>query len=187
MNAAQTAEMKLIHTMAHALRHDPAKYDLEPDAGGWVSFDDLTIALRYERREWMNLERHDIIELLAAMESDRFEVRDNRIRAAYGHSILLEAPPAIKEPPEFLFHGTAQERVAEIMATGLLRMGRQFVHLSSDIDWVARFVADKPHWVILRALACQARRQGVCFRQANGHVWLADSIAPQFLSVEQDR
>src|SRR6185312_5627643 len=120
--------------------------------------------LRYQRNAWMNLEHGDIIDVLSTTGSDRFENQGARILAVYGHSISLEAPPAPKEPPEFLFHGTAEDRIAEIMAKGLLRMARQFVHLSSDLGWVARFVASKPHGVILRILSSQARYHGVCFR-----------------------
>ena len=183
MLTTQTVEMKLVHTMAHALRHDPAKYGLKPDAEGWVSFDDLIIAIRYERRDSMNIERDDIVDMLAAMESDRFEIAGAKIRAVYGHSIVLEKPPIAGEPPEFLFHGTAADLIPEIMAKGLLRMGRHFSHLSSDVDWVLRFIANKPQWVVLRVLARDAHQNGLCFRQANRHVWLADSVAPQFLHV----
>jgi len=65
-------EMKLIRMMAHALRHNPAKSDLEPDGVGWVSLDDLLIAIRYERLEWMGMDLDDIVEILAVKESDRF-------------------------------------------------------------------------------------------------------------------
>jgi putative RNA 2'-phosphotransferase len=184
MMTKQPVETKLIHTIAHALRHDPTKHGLEPDPEGWVSFDDLIIAIRFERREWMNYESEDIAKALAAMNSDRFEIQGARIRAAYGHSIALQAPPAPSDPPEFLFHGTNEDRIAEIMAKGLLSMARQFVHLSSDFDWVARFVATKPDGVILRIRACQAQRHGICFRPANSHVWLADPIL-EFLQIER--
>ena len=181
MLTTQTVEMKLVHTMAHALRHDPAKYGLEPDAEGWVSFDDLVIAIRYERRDWMNIERDDIVGTLAAMESDRFEITGTKIRAVYGHSIVLEKPPIAVEPPEFLFHGTAEELIPEIMAKGLLNMGRRFAHLSSDIDWVLRFVACKPRWAVIQVRAREAHKSGVFFRQANRHVWLVDTMSPDFL------
>jgi len=180
----QPDPIKLVHTMAHALRHDPLKYGLDPDAEGWVSFDDLIIAIRYERREFMNIKREDILDILTAMESDRFEIAGTKIRAVYGHSIVLEKLPIALEPPEFLFHGTAEELMPEVMAKGLLRMGRRFAHLSSDIDWVLRFLANKPQWVVLRILAHEAHKKGICFRQANGHVWLVDSIGGEFLRIE---
>ena len=184
MTTTQPVEMKLIHTMAHALRHDPTKYGLEPDPEGWVSFDDLIISMRYERREWMNIERYNIEELLAAMESDRFEIAGAKIRAAYGHSIHLEKPPATVEPPEFLFHGTDAVSMPEIMAKGLLRMGRRFAHLSSDIDWVLRFITCKPRWAVIRVRAREAHKSSISFRKANHHVWLVDSMSPEFLQIE---
>ena len=70
MLTLQPVEMKLIHTMAHALRHDPAKYGLEPDPEGWVSFDDLIIAIRFERNDWLDLTRCHVKRLLNAMESE---------------------------------------------------------------------------------------------------------------------
>ncbi len=180
----QPDPIKLIYTMAHALRYDPGKYGLEPDAEGWVSFDDLIIAVRFERNAWVDLTRCDIEQLLNAMESDRFEIVGTRIRAVYGHSINLEKPPLIQNPPEALFHGTSADNVAEIMAKGLLRMSRRFVHLSSDLDWVLRFIANKERWIVFRVLASVARHDGVPFRQANRHVWLADSIDQRFLQID---
>ena len=179
-----TVEMKLIHTMAHALRHDPEKYGLEPDSEGWVLIDDLIIAIRFERLDCLNLQRRDVEQLLKKLESDRFEVAGAKIRAVYGHSIVLENPAPIQEPPEFLFHGTSADLVSEIMVKGLHRMSRQFVHLSSDIDWVLRFVANKHRWVVFRIPAKAARQDGVVFRQANRHVWLADSVDPRFLQTD---
>jgi putative RNA 2'-phosphotransferase len=184
MLTLQPVEMKLIHIMAHALRHDPAKYGLEPDPEGWVSFDDLIIAIRFERNDWLDVTQRDIERLLNAMEPDRFEIIGPKIRAVYGHSINLEKPPPIQNPPEALFHGTSADYVAEIMAKGLLRIRRRFVHLSSDLDWVLRFVANKERWVVLQILTSVACAEGISFRRANRHVWLADSIAPRFLHSE---
>jgi putative RNA 2'-phosphotransferase len=184
MAIIQPDPIKLVHTMAHALRHDPGKYGLEPDAEGWVSFDDLIIAVRFERNAWLDLTRCDIERVLNAMESDRFEIVGAKIRAVYGHSINLEKPPPIQNPPEALFHGTSADNVAEIMAQGLLRMSRRFVHLSSDFDWVLRFIANKERWVVFRVLASVAGDDGVAFRQANRHVWLVDAMSPEYLHIE---
>src|ERR1035438_7183623 len=181
MATNQPDPIKLVHTMAHALRHDPAKYGLEPDAEGWVSFDDLIIAIRFDRNDWLDVTRCDIEQLLNAMESDRFEIDGTKIRAVYGHSIILEKPAPVQEPPEFLFHGTSADLVSEIMVKGLLRMSRQFVHLSSDFDWVLRFVANKERWVVFRIPAKTAWQEKIVFRKANRHVWLANTVAPRFL------
>jgi putative RNA 2'-phosphotransferase len=89
--------------MAFALRHDPAHFDLELDDEGWTDFEDLIIAIRFERREWAWLDESIVMAAIADM--DRFEVRDGRIRAVYGHSIELARPSAIATPPAANGHG----------------------------------------------------------------------------------
>lgn len=177
-----TDGMLIIRTLAYALRHNPAQFNLELDSEGWVSIEQLVDELRFARYDWALLDWTRIESTIRG--SDRFEVRDAKIRAAYGHTIDLQSPPAVVEPPEYLFHGTAEERVQRIFVTGLLRMQRRFVHLSSDLNWVASFVANKPCWVILRILARDAHHRGVRFRQANRHVWLVDKMDPEFLEVD---
>ena len=63
-------------------------------------------------------------------------------------------------------------------------MSRRFVHLSSDLGWVLQFVAGKERWVVFRVAAKVAREEGVAFRQANRHVWLAESVDPRFLQID---
>jgi putative RNA 2'-phosphotransferase len=174
--------MLIIRTLAYALRHNPTKFNLVLDAEGWASIDQLVDELRFVRYDWAFLDWTRIERTISG--SDRFEVRGGKIRAAYGHTIELDSPPTIAEPPELLYHGTAEELMPQILATGLLPMQRRFAHLSSDLDWVVSFGASKPAAVILRVLARDAHRRGVRFRQANRHVWLAEMIAPEFLQVE---
>ncbi|MBN2440296.1 MAG: RNA 2'-phosphotransferase [Spirochaetales bacterium] len=49
-----------------------------------------------------------------------------------GHTVRVELgyPPA--EPPDFLFHGTAEKNVSSILQHGLLKGSRHHVHLSVD-------------------------------------------------------
>jgi putative RNA 2'-phosphotransferase len=175
--------MLIIRTLAYALRHNPTQFNLALDAEGWASIDQLVDELRFVRYDWAFLDWTRIERTISG--SDRFEVHDGKIRAVYGHTIELENPPAVVEPPEFLYHGTAEELLPQILATGLLRMQRRFAHLSSDLDWVVSFVASKPRWVVLRVLAGKSHRQGIRFRQANRHVWLVETISPEFLQVER--
>ena len=172
---------RLVSTMAFALRHDPARFDLELDDEGWTSFEDLIIAIRFARVEWSLLDESMIRAAIADM--DRFEIRDGRIRAVYGHSIGLAKPPALGMPPAHLFHGTASENIPSILQQGLLKMRRQFVHISTDYEWVVGFLRDKPAWTILAIATQPPLEAGVDFRKANHHVWLADFMDPRFLIV----
>jgi putative RNA 2'-phosphotransferase len=173
---------RLVSTMAFALRHDPAHFDLELDDEGWTSFEELIIAVRFERHEWDCVDEAIVKAAIADM--DRFEIRDGKIRAVYGHSIQLAKPPAIETPPTILFHGTSADNVPSILQQGVLRMRRQFVHLSSDFDWVVKFLDDKPAWTIFAIDTLPALEAGILFRRANHHVWLTDALPASFLRIE---
>ena len=175
---------RLISTMAFALRHDPAHFDLELDDEGWTTFEDLIIAIRFERFEWAFLDEPQIRAAIAGM--DRFEIREGRIRAVYGHSVELVKPPAVSTPPALLFHGTASDNVSSILRQGILRMRRQFAHFSTDLDWVVDFLRDKPNWTIFAIPTQPALEAGVIFRKANHHVWLADCMDARFLLIHSN-
>lgn len=172
---------KLVSTMAFALRHNPAHFELQLDDEGWTSLEDLIVAIRFERYEWACIDESIVSAAIADM--DRFELRNGRIRAVYGHSIELAKLPAIATPPAVLYHGTSAANVSSILQQGVLRMRRQFAHLSSDYDWVVRFLDDKPSWTIFAIDTAPAVEAGVVFRKANDHVWLTDAMPTQFLCL----
>ncbi len=172
---------RLISTLAFALRHDPSRFGLDLDEEGWTSFENMVIAIRFDRYDWAFLDESVIAAVIAGM--DRFEIRDGKIRAVYGHSIALAKPPALATPPAILLHGTASENVPSILQQGILRMKRTFAHFSTDYDWVVRFLADKPSWTILAIDTQRAAEAGIGFRKANHHVWLSDWMDPRFLVV----
>lgn len=173
---------RLISTMAFALRHNPEQFDLGLDEEGWASIEDLIIAIRFERHEWSNIDESVVLATIADM--DRFEIRDGKIRAAYGHSIALAKPPAVETPPAVLFHGTSADNVPSILRQGILRMRRRFAHLSSNYDWVVRFLNDKLSWTIFAIETSFALESGIVFRKANHHVWLTDSVPAPFLRID---
>jgi len=166
---------RLVSTMAFALRHDPAHFDLQLDDEGWTSFEDLIIAIRFERHEWACLDESIVNEAIADM--DRFEVRNGRIRAVYGHSVELAKLPAIETPPAVLYHGTSADNMSSIIQQGIRRMRRRFVHLSSEFGWVVSFLDDKQAWTIFAIDTAPALENGVMFRRANHHVWLVASVS----------
>lgn len=176
--------LNLSRAVSHALRHEPWLYELELDHEGWTSVESILTALREERPEWADLCEADLVRMIAGSSKRRHEIKDGRIRALYGHSIpgKLKRTPAT--PPEMLYHGTAPDVVARIKSSGLLPMGRQYVHLSVDEATaveVGRRKARKP--TILRVLAAEAHANGVLFYEGNEKVWLADCVPPEFIVV----
>jgi putative RNA 2'-phosphotransferase len=167
---------------SHALRHQPWLYELELDDEGWTPVESLLSALRKEREEWSDLCTDDLAHMIIAASKRRHEMRQDRIRALYGHSVAgkLKKTPAI--PPDVLFHGTSPDVLPQLRSAGLIRMKRQYVHLSTDEATaleVGRRKSKTP--VLLRVLAKEATAKGVCFYEGNEKVWLADSVPSEFI------
>lgn len=173
---------RLSRTIAHALRHEPWVYELEIDDEGWVPVGQLVHALRRHRPQWRGLDRSDLERMMERAGKRRYEIRDGRIRALYGHSLpgKLEKEPA--RPPDRLWHGTAPSSAPEIREEGLRPMGRQYVHLSVDrptARQVGRRKCRSP--TLFRVRAAEAHGSGVSFYEGNEKVWLADRVPPKFL------
>ncbi|GCE04108.1 RNA 2'-phosphotransferase [Dictyobacter aurantiacus] len=174
---------QLSRTMAYALRHQPANFGLTLDDEGWVSVDALVSALRQHRTGWKHLQVSDIEHVIALPGKKRYELRTGRIRAYYGHSLQQRMQRETAVPPARLFHGTTPAAYERICQSGLLPMGRQYVHLSEDRETalqVARRRTSQP--VILVVAALEAYQDGVQFYLGNESVWLADAIPPIYLT-----
>lgn len=177
---------RLSRTIAHALRHEPWVYELEIDDEGWAPLGQLLDALRSKRPAWTTLGREDLEEMMRRSDRRRYEIRGDRVRALYGHSLPGELSREPARPPERLYHGTSPGAVSAIRREGLRPMGRQHVHLSVDRPTaraVGRRKSDDP--VILSVRAGDAHGEGVSFYRGNERVWLADALPPEFL--ERDR
>lgn len=173
----------LSRAISHALRHAPERYGLEPDPEGWVPVSDLLQALRVRRREWRELTETDLSEMMARADKQRFEIQDGRIRALYGHSIPARIARVAARPPPVLYHGTSAHTVPAIMQEGLKPMGRQLVHLSTDVPTALQVARRKgPHPVVLLVDARAAEGAGIPFYEGNPETWLADAVPARFVS-----
>ncbi|MGA2069202.1 MAG: RNA 2'-phosphotransferase [Thermoguttaceae bacterium] len=176
---------ELSRAVSYALRHAPWLYELELDDEGWASIESLLSALRGERPAWSNVTETDLARMIAASSKRRHEISGSKIRALYGHSVpgRLRKAPAV--PPDLLYHGTAPSSVPCIRLSGLLPMGRQYVHLSVDAATAAEVGRRKaPQPMILRVLASDAHANGIRFYEGNEKVWLADQIPAEFIAFD---
>ncbi|MBQ1074428.1 RNA 2'-phosphotransferase [Micromonospora sp. C31] len=172
--------VRLSKRMSLALRHEPARFGLAPDRAGWVSVDDLLVALRIDRVE--------LDAVVAGDDKQRFAVRRGtdgveRIRANQGHSIPVDLGLTPSAPPARLYHGTSRVVLHSIRATGLHRGGRHHVHLSPDVATARRVGARRAgELVVLTVDAAAMARDGHAFyRSANG-VWLTDAVPARYLA-----
>jgi putative RNA 2'-phosphotransferase len=177
-------DKRLSKTISFALRHKPWVFELELEAEGWVDVEMLLDVLRRDRPEWRGLTLADIERMMARADKQRFELKDGRIRARYGHSVVNSVLQISAEPPERLVHGTAADIVPLIMQEGLKPMRRQFVHLSVDKETALQVARRKSATIaLIRVDAQRAYDAGVRFYRGNDKVWLADSIPPAYLEL----
>jgi len=168
--------------LSFVLRHKPEAIGLTLDAEGWADID-LLIACAIQSGQ--ALTRLLLLEAVETSDKKRFTVSEDslRIRAAQGHSTQSVAITHVeKQPPEFLYHGTATRFLASIREQGLLPGSRHYVHLSED-EQTATAVGQrygKP--VVLKVKALLMFEQGFRFYLADNGVWLTDQVQPEFLA-----
>jgi putative RNA 2'-phosphotransferase len=164
------------------LRHKPETIGLTLEEGGWVAVAALLEAMRRHGRA---LGLAELKELVATNDKRRFAFSDDglRIRASQGHSVEVELGYEPTEPPEELYHGTAEGSVEAILREGIARRKRHAVHLSERTDTAAMVGNRHGRAVVLAVAAGRMHRDGLAFyRSANG-VWLTDAVPAEYLSV----
>lgn len=168
--------------LSYVLRHEPHAIGLTLDREGWAEIDALTACAKTAGRE---LDVALIRAVVASCDKKRFAISEDglRIRAVQGHStdsVAIQHEP--KQPPEFLYHGTATRFLDSILAEGLRPGERHHVHLSQDIVTAVGQRYGKP--VVLKVEALRMHQQGFKFFQADNGVWLTTNIPPSFLAIE---
>ncbi len=113
------------------LRHYPHNFGLKVDEYGWTNLRDVVRILK----ERYGISRN-VLELIVKFDpKGRFEIKDGKIRAKYGHSIDVKVNwSECGEIPQKLYHGTSPNNVESIMMEGLKPMKRKEVHLSATVE-----------------------------------------------------
>lgn len=110
-----------------------------------------------------------------------FNADKTRIRANQGHSIPVDLDLLPVEPPKTLWHGTATRFADSIGQQGLLPMGRQYVHLSSDFNTAVN-VGKRHGKPLIYEIDAEAMYKAGCvfYRSENG-VWLTNAVPVDYL------
>jgi len=171
--------------MSHALRHEPGAYGLELGADGSAPLADLADALD---RSGIQASLEDLRRVVAESDKQRFVVQSDRIRAQYGHStdVRIVKPAIVPQP--VLWHATSPAAAESILRDGLLPMGRQYAHLTTDRELAmqaGRRKSTAP--VLLRIDAAHAHLEGVEFSEGHDRMTLALFVPAQYISAETSR
>lgn len=174
--------LKLSKKISHVLRHAPEEFSLKMDRQGFVQIEQLLSGLNAHNHFGGTVGLSDLEYIIAYSEKQRYEIVGDKIRALYGHSFSMKIQKEKAEPPAVLYHGTAKRFVESIKEKGLLPMGRQYVHLSTDVETaISVGMRRDEDPVILEIDAQAAFRSGIKFYIGNDKVWLCDELPVRYI------
>ena len=174
-------EVELSKFCAYALRHRPDAVGLTLDGQGWAEVDALVACAV---REGYVADRDRIERIVREDKKGRYALSADgtHIRARQGHSVDVDVGMPVLTPPAVLYHGTAQESLASIRAKGILRMERNYVHLSQDKATAREVGVRHGTPVVLVIDAARMVADGVTFRLSENGVWQVDTVAWHYVT-----
>lgn len=175
-------ETELSKFLSYVLRHKPESIGITLDIEGWVDIGVLTkAAVRHNHPITLS----EIQYVVKNSDKKRFSISEDglSIRAVQGHSSKqVDISFQEKQPPKFLYHGTASRFLDAILVQGLKPMTRQYVHLSENFD-TAKVVGERHGKVVVLKIDAQAMYQsGIKFFLSENSVWLVDAVSNTYLN-----
>ncbi|GAB4028913.1 RNA 2'-phosphotransferase [Spirosoma gilvum] len=162
------------------LRHKPESLGITLDEQGWTEVDTLLTKLR---TKGYRIDRNQLEYIVETNNKKRFAFSPDgtQIRANQGHSVDVDLGYTEKQPPRFLYHGTATRFLDAIRAEGLKKMNRHHVHLSSDEQTAYAVGSRHGKPVILTIKAGEMATTGHAFYQSENGVWLTDTVPADYI------
>ena len=171
---------KLSVFISLVLRHKPDTVGINLDEHGWANVEELIDGINNTGRK-IDMEVFEAI--VRTDNKQRYSFNEDRtlIRANQGHSIPVDVELKEQEPPEFLYHGTADRFIKDIMIEGLKPMSRLYVHLSEDIETASKVGKRHGKPEILKVYSGQMYQAGIKFYLSENGVWLTEIVDVKYL------
>jgi len=165
------------------LRHRAHQFGLPMDDEGFVPLDELLEVIReQDGLEWVD---RGVLERVGGNHvRKRFEIREDRARATYGHSFHKPVRYPVIEPPEELYVGMPRNQSGMARSTGLQPDGRQYVHLTDDREeavQVGQRRGQEADVIVVRAR--EAAAAGIRFHKATEGLFLSGPIPATYLET----
>lgn len=184
--------VKLNKKLCYVLRHNPVSVGLFPDDDGYVSVDDLITKFN---DYGVHINKATLEEIVCSDKKERFSFSTDKtkIRANYGHSFAVDLNLTPLCPPAVLYHGTTERNAESILASGLNKAKRNYVHLTDDLSTAIKVGERHGNPVIFRIDSGKMFKDGYIFyksggitnknKPSRGDVWLADNVPKEYLSL----
>ena len=169
--------IKISKQITYLLRHNPK--GLNMDKLGYVNVLDLL--------NKVEITQETLDYIVDTNDKKRLAYNDNKtkIRASQGHSIKgIDVELYKSNPPHILYHGTSKENYIKIKKSGLSKMKRLYVHLTSDINIAyetGKRYSKKEEPIILKINAKLMSFDGFIFYLSENNVWLTDNVPNKYI------
>jgi len=185
--------IRLSKLLSGLLRHFPESIGLELDEEGFtkMSIEELVKAIKTKWRhaelyQW--LEPKHIYAIVALDPKGRFEIRENKIRARYGHSVKVNIRYRKTPIPRILYHGTGKVVLPKILEEGLKPMKRLKVHLTEKFeDAIENALRKYRDIVVLEVDVKKLEAKGLTVYKAGKNVYVVDYVPPEAIKVCEQR
>lgn len=162
------------------LRHKPQEIGIQLDNDGYT---DVSILIKK-----LDITFEELVHIVYTNNKKRFAFNDDNtlIRASQGHSIeSVDIEFNTDNIPDILYHGTSSEYISLINQSGLLKMTRNYVHLSKDLK-TAEIVGKrkKSNIVIFEINAKQMLLDGLKILRSDNDVYLTDYVPSKYLYIK---
>lgn len=181
----KNTEIKFSKLLSLLLRHKPEEIGLTLDEEGWADVNELLERLQ---KTGKSRSKDDLRQVVANNDKKRFSFNDDetKIRANQGHSLQnVDLKMQSIEPPNFLYHGTAERNLKSIKENGIQKMKRQHVHLSKDKGTAQTVGSRHGKAVILTIDTKQMYEEGIDFFLSENGVWLTDFVDSKYILSSQ--
>lgn len=162
------------------LRHKPQVIGITLDQNGWADTQELLAGINASNR-YIDME---ILERIVRENNKKrysFNEDKSRIRANQGHSISVNVEMKEMTAPDELYHGTADRFLDSIKEKGILKMNRQYVHLSADVETAKAVGKRHGKPVVLVIDTKKMAEDGYTFWLSDNGVWQSEDIKWEYV------
>lgn len=157
------------------MRHNPKAIGIQLDNNGWANVNELIEQLN---KFHYAADLETLKTIVDKDEKTRFSFNSDmsKIRANQGHSIKVDIEMLECNPPDILYHGTAEKYLESIKQNGIIKKSRQFVHLSKDKETALKVGSRHGTPVVLMLDTKQMVSDGYKFLISANGVWQSEDI-----------
>lgn len=171
---------KISKFLSLVLRHKPETINLVLDENGWANVDEL---ITKSTNDFQGFTFEELDEIVQTNDKKRFIFNEDKtkIRANQGHSIDIDLAFKPQQPPDFLYHGTAQNNLDSILEKGIEKRNRQHVHLSLDNEIASKVGMRHGKPIVLTIKTGKMFEDGILFYLSENNVWLTDFVDAKYI------